>query len=153
MNLAPITLTVQAIRWHVLTRLDTFCVWYENHSFSMPCCNFWIANWGEWSCRLQWGFMVIVLNVLSLGVMYAVNAWLLSIGPLGTILSEILIKIQNFSFTKMHVKITSAKWRRLYPGGDALAVTKKEVNPIIEKTSNTGRGWGSLNFTCHHSPL
>ena len=31
-----------------------------------------------------------------------VRAGLLSIGPLGTNLSEILIKIQSFSFTKMH---------------------------------------------------
>ena len=32
--------------------------------------------------------------------------------------SEILIKIQNFSFTKMHLKISSAKWRQFCPGGD-----------------------------------
>ena len=31
------------------------------------------------------------------------NAGLLSIGPLGTRFSEILIKIQNFSFTQMHL--------------------------------------------------
>ena len=33
------------------------------------------------------------------------SAGLLSIGPLGTNFSEILTKIQNFSFTKMHMKI------------------------------------------------
>ena len=32
------------------------------------------------------------------------NAGLLSIGPLGTNSSEILIKIQNFSLMKMHLK-------------------------------------------------
>ena len=36
---------------------------------------------------------------------------LLLIGPLGTNFSEILIKIQNFSFTNVHVKI-SAIWSR-----------------------------------------
>ena len=44
------------------------------------------------------------------------NAGLLSIGPQGTNLSEILIKIQNFSFTKMYLKISSAIWRPFCPG-------------------------------------
>ena len=34
----------------------------------------------------------------------------LSIGLLGTNFSEILIKIQTFSLTKMHLKLSSAKW-------------------------------------------
>ena len=39
------------------------------------------------------------------------NAGILLIGPLGTIFSEILIGIQTFSFKKMHMKMSSAKWR------------------------------------------
>ena len=39
------------------------------------------------------------------------NARLLLIGPLGTNFSEILIAIETFSFKKMHLKISSAKWR------------------------------------------
>ena len=38
------------------------------------------------------------------------NAGILSIGPLGTNFSEILIVIQTFSFNKMHLKMTSVKW-------------------------------------------
>ena len=38
-------------------------------------------------------------------------AGLLLIGPLGTNFNEIFIKIQIFSFMKMHLKISSAKWR------------------------------------------
>ena len=34
--------------------------------------------------------------------------------------SEILIKTQNFSFTKMYLKISSAKWQPFCPGGDEL---------------------------------
>ena len=34
--------------------------------------------------------------------------------------SERLIKIQNFSFTKMHLKIPFANWRSFCPGGDEL---------------------------------
>ena len=48
------------------------------------------------------------------------NADSLSIGPLGTKFSEILIKIQNSSFMKMHLKTSSAKWRAFCPGGDGL---------------------------------
>ena len=39
------------------------------------------------------------------------NAGLLLIGPLGTNFSEILIKILTFSFKKMRLKVSSAKWR------------------------------------------
>ena len=48
------------------------------------------------------------------------NAGLLSIVPLGTNFSLILFKIQKFSFTKMHLNISSAKWRSFCPGGDEL---------------------------------
>ena len=39
------------------------------------------------------------------------NAGILLIGPLGTNFNEILIEIHTFSFKKMHLKMSSAKWR------------------------------------------
>ena len=39
------------------------------------------------------------------------NAGILSIGPLGTHFSENSIEILTFSFTKMRLKVSSAKWR------------------------------------------
>ena len=39
------------------------------------------------------------------------NAGILLIGPLGTNFNEILIEIYTFSFKKMHLKISSVKWR------------------------------------------
>ena len=39
------------------------------------------------------------------------NAGILFIGALGTNFSEILIKIDKFSFKKMHFKMSSGKWR------------------------------------------
>ena len=39
------------------------------------------------------------------------NAGILLIGPLGTNFNEILIKIHTFSFKKMHLKMSSGKWR------------------------------------------
>ena len=53
-------------------------------------------------------------NALSPGRHQAIiwtNAGILLIGPLGTNFSEILIGIQTFSFKKMHLKMSSAKWR------------------------------------------
>ena len=47
------------------------------------------------------------------------NAVVLSIGPLRTISSDFLLKI-HFSFTKIHVKISFAKWRLSYSGWEEL---------------------------------
>ena len=41
------------------------------------------------------------------------NTGWLSTGPLGTHFSDIRIKIQNFSFKKLHMKMLSSKWRPL----------------------------------------
>ena len=49
------------------------------------------------------------------------NAGLLLIGPLGTNFSEILIGIQTFSLKKMHLKMSSAKWRPLCLGLNVLS--------------------------------
>ena len=48
------------------------------------------------------------------------TAGLLSIGPLGTNSSGILIKIWTFSFEKMRLNILSVKWRPFCPGGAEL---------------------------------
>ena len=45
---------------------------------------------------------------------------MLSIRLLGTNFSEILIKIQNFLFMKILLKISSAKWQPFCPAGDEL---------------------------------
>ena len=53
-------------------------------------------------------------NGLSPGRRQAIiwtNAGTLLIWPLGTNFSEILIAIESFSLKKMHLKISSAKWR------------------------------------------
>ena len=53
-------------------------------------------------------------NGLSPGRRQAIiwtNARILLIGPLETNFSEISIKILTFSFTKMCLKVSSAKWR------------------------------------------
>ena len=55
-------------------------------------------------------------NGLSPGRRQAIiwtNAGILSIGPLGINFSDIFIEILIFSFKKMRVKVSSAKWRSL----------------------------------------
>ena len=49
------------------------------------------------------------------------NAGILLIGRLGTNFSEILIGIQTFSFKKMHLKMSSAKWRSFCFGLNVLS--------------------------------
>ena len=48
------------------------------------------------------------------------SAGLLLIGPLGTNFSEILSEIHIFSFKKMHLKTSSAKWRPFCLGPNVL---------------------------------
>ena len=49
------------------------------------------------------------------------NAIILSIRPRGTYFSEVLFKIQKFSFKEMHLKMLSAKWRPFFLGLNVLA--------------------------------
>ena len=54
------------------------------------------------------------INGLSPGRRQAItwtNAGISLIGPLGTNFSEILIEISTFSFKKMRLKVSSAKWQ------------------------------------------
>ena len=75
----------------------------------------WLTHWG-WVTHICIGQLTIIGsdNGLSPGRRQAIiwtNDGILLIGPSGTNFSEILIGIQTFSFKKMHLKITSAKWR------------------------------------------
>ena len=68
-------------------------------------------------------------NGLSPGRRQAIiwtNAGILLIWPLGTNFNEILIGIHTFSFKKMHLKMSSAKWRPFCLG---LNVLKPSVGP------------------------
>ena len=56
------------------------------------------------------------------------NAGLLLIGLLGTNVSEILIKIQIFSFKKMRLKMSSGKWRPFCLGLNVLSCEANSLN-------------------------
>ena len=64
-------------------------------------------------------------NGLSPGRRQAIiwtNAGILLIGPLGTNFSEILIEVCTFSFKKMHLNMSSAKWRPFCLGLNELSL-------------------------------
>ena len=54
------------------------------------------------------------------------NAWLLSIGPLATNFNELLLKKTRTLVTKVHLKLSSAKWRPSFPGGICLWHTHQD---------------------------
>ena len=75
----------------------------------------WLTHWGRVT-QIWIGKLTIIGsdNGLSPGRRHAIiwiNARILLNGDLGTNFSEILIGIQTFSFKKIHLKMSSAKWR------------------------------------------
>ena len=84
-------------------------------------------------------------NGLSPGRRQAIiwtNAGILLIGHLGTNFIEILIGIQTFSFKKMHLKMSSAKWRPFCLG---LNVLKLYFSHFL----NLSRLYDRTSRTCH----
>ena len=75
-----------------------------------------LTHWGEWCIYVMHIYKLTNIgsdNGLSPGRRQAIiwtNAGILLIGPLGTSFSENSIEIHTFSFNKMHLKMSSAKW-------------------------------------------
>ena len=75
----------------------------------------WLTHWGRVT-HICVGKLTIIssYNGLSPGRRQAIiwtSAGIVLIGPLGTNFSEILIEINTFSLKKMHLKMSSGKWR------------------------------------------
>ena len=91
-----------------------------------PPLNNMLTHWGRVT-HICVGNLTIIGsdNVLSPDRRQAIiwtNAGILLIGPLGTNFIEMLIEIHTFSFKKMHLKMSFAKWR---PSCLGLNVLKK----------------------------
>ena len=90
-------------------------------------------------------------NGLSPGRRQAIiwtNAGILLIGPLGTNFSEILIKIHTFSFKKMWLKVSTAKWRPSCLGLNVLkwwhplhGGMSKASGPVLVMYTRVVPGW------------
>ena len=84
----------------------------------------WLTHWG-WVTHICVAKLTIITsdNGLSPGRRQAIiwtNAGMLLIRPLGTNFNEILIEIHTFSFKKIHLKMSSAKWRSFCLGLNVL---------------------------------
>ena len=86
-------------------------------------------------------------NGLSPGRCQAIiwaNAGLLLIGSLGTNFSEILIETLTFSFKKMHLKISSAKWRPFCHGLIVLNVQLWKHWAVVKPPPSTGYSYAEM---------
>ena len=109
--------------------------------------HFRITHWGRVT-HICVGKLSIVGsdNGLSPGRRQAIiwtNAGMLLIGPLGTNFSEILIEILTFSFKKMRLKVSPAKWRPFCLGLNVLIhIRWKFHSALIEVVLK----WSLWNF-------
>ena len=85
-----------------------------------------------------------------------INAGILLIGPLGTNFGAILITIQTFSFRRMHLKMSSAKWRLFFLGLNALKKKPAARTPRTTRLYRLGSlktrivsGFPDMVFTNH----
>ena len=82
------------------------------------------------------------------------NIGILLIGPLGTNFSEMLIEIHPFSFRKIHLKISSGKWRPYCLGLNALNRNLQNFGHMCDKPkaiptdANMVIKPGLRNWTC-----
>ena len=99
-----------------------------------------LTHWGRMT-RICVGNLTIIGsdNGLSPGRRHAIN-WtnvgMLLIGPLGTNLSEMVIEIHTFSFKKIHLKMSSWKWRPFCFGLNALSSRTKKTHSTMYTMSN-----------------
>ena len=121
----------------------------------LVCWVFWCA--GE-NVLTHWGRVTHIcvgnLNIigsdngLSPGRRQAIilnSAGILLIGPLGTNFSEILTRVQIFSFKKMHLKMASAKWRPFCP---SLNVSSYSGTALHSSNPHLLHSWRSLISPC-----
>ena len=85
------------------------------------------------------------------------NAGILLIGPLGTNFSEILIEILTFSFKKMRLKVSSAKWCPFCLGLNVLThrgqvdLRKLAIFNTIQMSLKSWLSQEYLDAGCEHS--
>ena len=117
----PLTL----LSWHaytkknfIYTKVNYLGAWLKGGQIAL------LTHWGRVTHICVVNLTIIGPdNGLSPGWRQAIiwtNAGILLIGPWGTNFSEILIGIQTFSFKKMQLKMSSAKWRPFCLGPNVL---------------------------------
>ena len=121
-----------------------------HHAFINPYFMYCITVWGNTYQTLldplltHWGRVTHICvgkttiigsdNGLSPGQRQAIiwtKAGIMLIGTLGTNFSEIWIECHSFSFQKMHMKMSSGKWRPSCLGLNVLKLQRRSVRPVI----------------------
>ena len=106
--------------WHEWIITSYNIMWRELHILSLnskpvnssPLSTAYIRRWI--------GYALVQIMACRLLGTKPLSIPMLGYYQLGTIFSELLIKIRDVSFTKMHLKTSSAKWWPIGPGGDEL---------------------------------
>ena len=103
--------------------LGVMLLWLAKYSLTLLYAHL-LTHWG-WVTHICISELTIIGsdNGLSPGRREAIiwtNDGILLIGPLETNFSEILFGMQTFSFKKMHLKMSSAKWRPFTLGPNVL---------------------------------
>ena len=124
--------------------LESFFV-KDNNAFILH--GYYNCYWYQGHIKTHWGRVTPICvsnlttigsdNGLSPGRHQAIiwpNAGMLLIGPLGTNFSEILIVIETFSFKKMHLKISSAKWCPFFLGLSVLTTQGARTSAATQRT-------------------
>ena len=120
----------------LLRKYPRFCLPPLNMYLHLPSRGrHWLTQWPHTISLTHWGRVTHICvskltiidpdNGVSPGRRQAIiwtNAGILLMGPLGTKLNQILIEIHTFSFKKMHLKMSSAKWRPFCLGPNVLIV-------------------------------
>ena len=101
----------------------------------LVCC--WLTHWGRVTHICVSKLTSICSdNGLSPGRRQAMtwtNDGILLIGPLATNFSDILSKIHTFSFTKMHLKTSSVKWRLFGLGLNELSLVYPDTLRLFDE--------------------
>ena len=98
---------------------------FQEGKFPVFYCHFGVFKLTHWVTHICVSKLTIIGsdNGLSPGRRQAIvwiNAGILLIEPLGTNFSEIYIEIRTFSLKKMHLKVSSSKWRPFCLGPSVL---------------------------------
>ena len=113
----------------------------------------WVMHWGRVTHICVSNLTIIGSdNGLSPGRRQAIiwtNAGILLIGPLEINFSEISIENNTFSFNKMHLKMSSAKWRLFRLGLNELKTIIKTKNIMYQNIDPAFAGISILNPIFH----
>ena len=154
------------LKWNLNKKFEQ-----ENAFENVVCEMVAILPWPQWvnSSEAEWRIYASVkltiigsdngLSPVRRQAIIWTNAGILLIGPLGTNFIEILNEIHTFSFKKLHLKMSSAKWRPFRFGLNVLntlhnlSVRQSHWQPLTTVKSLNIRRTKSQNLNDSHLVL